>query len=223
VENQYKIQLNATLYGVLLRSFCIIVLFPLLTRAYNPHQSLSKTAFEKGGHFIYLNLIPFLVHKCGKDSRKPRLRYDTRGLVVTLRFWFRNADNSGVVLSAMSACSLFRWGHSIFGLKINVPMSCRNLRLWLINASGVLLSRNHFALLLAFGSFPEDTIYFSWRGRAKSEFFVGKRGSGPLENSQSKSKLKIRSKDGSKIRPLDGIRPKDRSEIRLDVGSQVRL
>ena len=112
MENQHKIRTNATLYRVLLRSFCIIVLFLLLTGAYGLHQSRSKTALKNKRTFTHLNTAPFLEQKRRKDSRKPRLRYDTRGLVGTSRFWLNKPVIHRPILSRLLSrrlsCPLFR-------------------------------------------------------------------------------------------------------------------
>lgn len=111
MENQYKIRTNATLCKVLLLSFRDIILFPLLASLYGWQQSLSKTAFKILGQIPILTQPLFLIHKCRKGSRKPRLRYNTRGLIVTSRFWLNIAILLGVILSELLSkrlsCPLF--------------------------------------------------------------------------------------------------------------------
>lgn len=99
MENQCKIRTNATLYRVLLRLFCIFVLCSLFISTCEPAQSLSKTAFKSSGQLPILTLLPFLIHECGKGSRKPRLKHNPRGLMVTSCFYFNNAVILRVFLS----------------------------------------------------------------------------------------------------------------------------
>jgi hypothetical protein len=99
VENHSKIRSNATLCRVLLRSFCTFVLSSLFVGTCGLHQSRSKTPPKNNRKLIYLNTAAFLEQYRGKDTVKPRLRYDTGRLVVTWRFWFNNADISRLILS----------------------------------------------------------------------------------------------------------------------------
>jgi len=96
------------------------------------------------GQPLLLKKMWFLAYKCRKAPKKRRLRYDTRGLIVTRRYWLRNADNLGVILSELLSVSTFLVVTFVFKLKINVPVSCKNLRFCNKNASGVLLSRDYF-------------------------------------------------------------------------------
>lgn len=128
--------------------------------------------------------MALLSSKCRFSHTNQRFWYDTRRLIVTPRFWFRNADNLGVVLSAISACPLLIWGHRVFKLRTNVTVSRRNLHLQAKNASGVILSRDYFAPLAplaARGSYPQDDIPCGRQGRASTEFFGRKGTSVPLD------------------------------------------
>jgi len=124
VRNQYKIRLPiltlpppATFCRVLLRLFCIFVLYSLFISTCEPAQSLSKTAFKSMGQLPILTLPLILAQKCGKGSEKPPLRYNPRGLMVTSRFYFNNAVILRVFLSRADIwtvrCPLFHDSNNI--------------------------------------------------------------------------------------------------------------
>jgi len=78
-----------------------------ITSSYEGGQCGSKSTLKTKRTLTHLNTAAFLIHKCGKDNRKPHLRYNTQGLIVTLRFCFRKADNLGVVLTELLSVAAF--------------------------------------------------------------------------------------------------------------------